>query len=127
IIITFIVEVKWVFSPILVVAQAIFIPLLISGVLFYITVPLQTILEKRKVPRWGSIIIIICLIIGFIWAALSVVGPPITKEFNNLVDKAPTIIEESNAFVVDLIKQADSLPQWAIDSLDEATTNVTSS
>src|SRR5699024_12290710 len=94
IIITYVVEVKWVFSPILVVAKTIFIPLLISGVLFYLTVPLQTLLEKYKVPRWGSISIIVLLILGFIWAALAIVGPPITKEFNNLVNKAPSIIED---------------------------------
>ena len=39
-IIKFIVEVEWIFSPVLIVLQTIFIPLLISGVLFYITVPL---------------------------------------------------------------------------------------
>jgi len=125
VIITFIVEVKWIFAPILVVAQAIFIPLLISGVLFYITVPLQSLLEKFKVPRWGSIIIIMLLLVGFVWAALSIVGPPITEEFNNLVDKAPSIIEDSRLLIVNLIDQADNLPKWATDSMEETATAAT--
>lgn len=127
IIITYVVEVKWVFSPIFVVAKTIFIPLLISGVLFYLTVPLQTLLEKYKVPRWGSISIIVLLILGFIWAALAIVGPPITKEFNNLVNKAPSIIEDSSDLLVELIDQAENLPGWVKDSIEDTKTSATDS
>lgn len=126
-IIKFVVEVDWIFSPLLVIVQTIFIPLLISGVLFYITLPLQTFLEKYKVPRWGSIGIIVLIIIAFIWVAIGIVGPPISKEVNNLIDKAPTLIEDSNTLVVGLIEQTDNLPKWAKESINNATNSVTDS
>lgn len=126
-IIKYVVEVDWIFTPFIVVIQTIFIPLLISGVLFYITLPLQTFLEKHKVPRWGSISIIVLLILAVMWVALAIVGPPISKEVNNLIDKAPTLIEDSNTLIVGLIEQTDNLPKWAKDSINNATENATDS
>ncbi len=114
-------EVKWVFSPILIVLKTIFLPILISGVLFYITVPIQTFLEKRKVPRWGSISTILLLLIAAIWVAIAIVGPPITNQVNNLIEKAPTIAQEVNQFVIQLFKQAGDLPKWLNDIVNSAT------
>lgn len=123
-IIKYVVEVKWVFSPIVVVLKTIFLPLLLSGVLFYITVPIQTFLEKRKIPRWGSIIFIFLLLIAFIWVAIAIVGPPITKQVNNLIENAPMIIQEANNFTIQLLKETGSLPSWLKDSIDSATESI---
>lgn len=119
-IIKYLVEVKWIFAPIVIVLKTIFLPVLISGVLFYITVPIQTFLEKRKVPRWGSISIIILLITGLIWVAIAIIGPPITEQVNNLVLNAPMIIYEVNQFVIQLMEQAGGLPSWVTDAIDSA-------
>ena len=54
-IIKYFVEIHWIFNPIVIIFKTIFIPLLLGGVLYYITEPLQRLLEKRGVPRWGSI------------------------------------------------------------------------
>lgn len=123
-IIKYVVEVKWFFSPIVVVLKTIFLPLLLSGVLFYITVPIQTFLEKRKIPRWGSIIFIFLLLIAFIWVAIAIVGPPITKQVNNLIENAPMIIQEANNFTIQLLKETGSLPSWLKDSIDSATESI---
>jgi len=120
-IIKYVVEIKWIFSPFVILLKTIFLPLLISGVLFYITVPIQTFLEKRKVPRWGSIIIIFLLLIAFIWAAIAIVGPQITKQVNNLIENAPIIIQETNQLFIQLINQTGHLPEWLNDSIDSAT------
>lgn len=119
------VEVKWIFSPVLIVAKTIFLPLLIGSVLFYITVPIQAFLEKRKIPRWGSIAIIFLMIIGIVWAAVSVVGPPITEQVNNLIENAPAIVQETNNLFLELLKQAGDLPKWIDDSIEKATDSVT--
>jgi len=37
-------EVSWIVIPIILTLSTIFIPLLVSGVLFYLTVPIQTLL-----------------------------------------------------------------------------------
>lgn len=126
-IIKFFMEVKWIFSPILIIAKTIFLPLLFGGVLFYVTVPIQSFLEKRKVPRWGSIGIILLMLSGLVWGAISIVGPPITEQVNNLVDNAPAIVRETNALVMELVKQAGDLPKWVDDSIRRATDSATES
>ncbi len=120
-IIRYFVEVKWILSPVLIVLKTIFYPLLIGGVLFYITVPIQLFLEKRKFPRWASIITILLMIIAAIWEAISIVGPPIIQQINNLIENAPAIINESTVFVIDLLEKAGSLPSWLKDAIDSLT------
>src|SRR5699024_376466 len=126
-IIKFGVEISWVFSPILIILETIFVPLLISGVLFYLTVPLQTLLEKFKFPRWSSIVIIFLLLIALLWAAIAIVGPPITKQVNNLIEKTPTFIDEGIDITSDLIERSENWPQWAKDSIDRKSTRLNSS
>jgi len=125
IILKYFMEIKWILSPIGIVTKSIFIPLLIGGVLFYISLPLQILLEKYKVPRWGSIAIIFLLLIALLWAAIMVIGPPVGKQVNNLVENAPAIAESVNDFVIDISGkyQPDYLPQWLSieDTIEDAT------
>ncbi len=126
-IIKYFIEIKWILSPILIVLQTIFYPLLIAGVLFYITVPAQLYLEKLKFPRWASIITIFIIISAGIWGAISLVGPPIIQQVNKLIENAPQIINESTVFIIDLLEKAGSLPKWlndAIDSLKDTLTDL---
>lgn len=120
-IVRYFVEVRWIFSPVLIVLKTIFYPLLIGGVLFYITVPIQLFLEKRKFPRWASIITILLMIVAAVWAAISIVGPPIIQQINNLIENAPAIINESTVFIIDLLEKAGSLPGWLKDAIDSIT------
>lgn len=128
-IIKYFIEIHWIFSPILIVAQSIFLPLLLGGVLFYITEPIQRFLEKRKVPRWTSILIIFLLIIALIWVAISIVGPSITKQVSNLIENAPAIIQETNNLIIELLEEVGNisdLPVWVQDAIDQATNMLTS-
>lgn len=120
-IVKFVVEVSWIFKPIQIVLKTIFLPALIAGVIFYITVPFQLFLEKYKVPRWGSITIIFLVLIAFIWAAIAIIGPPITEQVNNLIINAPMIASEVNQLFIQVIQQTGNLPDWAKDSIDSAT------
>ena len=121
IIIKFLADVKWVFSPLIIIGKTIFMPLLIAGVLFYISKPLQIILEKRKVPRWGSMIIIFALLTALIWAAISIIGPPVVEQVNNLTNNLPAIINDANKLVISLLDQAGDLPGWLKDGVDSIT------
>lgn len=117
-IIKFFIEVKWIFAPISILLKTIFLPVLFGGVLFYITVPLQRLLEGWKVPRWGSIIIIFALLAGGIWVAVSIVGPPITEQVNIVVDNMPFIVAEMNHIIPKLLAEAGELPSWIKDAID---------
>ncbi len=121
IIIKFLVDVKWVFSPLIIISKTIFMPILIAGVLFYISKPLQIILEKWKFPRWGSIIVIFALLTAMVWVAISIIGPPVVEQVNNLTINLPSLINESNRLVISLLEQAGDLPAWLNDGVKSIT------
>lgn len=121
IIIKFLVDVQWIFSPLIIIGKTIFLPILIAGVLFYISKPLQTILEKWKFPRWSTIIVIFALLTGLIWVAISIVGPPVVEQVNNLTNNLPSLINQSNKLVISLLEQAGDLPAWLNDGVKSIT------
>lgn len=119
-IIRMVIEVQAIFSPLFIVLSTIFIPALLGGVLFYLMRPLVKFLEKRKVPRWGSISIVLLLLVGAISAFVAVVAPPLTKQVNQLVENTPTIIREIERTADYLLAQRDRLPENMQDSIQEA-------
>ena len=58
-IIKYFMEIKGIFAPLVIIAKAIFLPLLLGGVLLLHYGANSTISGKRKVPRWGSILSIL--------------------------------------------------------------------
>ena len=125
-IVKYFMEVKWILSPLAIIGKTVFMPLLVGGVLFYVTKPLQTFLEKRKIPRWGSLVIIFAMLIAAIWVAISMIGPSIADQLNNLVENLPSIINESNKLVLSLLDQAGDLPGWLKDGVDSVTDSLNS-
>ena len=123
IIIKFFIDVKWIFSPVAIVLKSVFIPLLIGGVIYYISLPLQAFLEKYKFPRWSTIVITFLILIGLLWAAIAVIGPPVGEQINNLVDNAPEIIDSVSQFAIDMSPQVNYLPEWI--DLEEIATKAT--
>lgn len=120
-IIKFFLEINFIFAPIGIIAKAIILPLIIGGVLYYMTEPIQRFLEKRKVPRWGSILIIFVILIGGVYAFYSLVGPPITDQVNKLVDNAPKIANDLIHLKDVALEQKKDLPP----QLEEYITNAT--
>ncbi|MFC7685983.1 AI-2E family transporter [Ureibacillus sp. GCM10028918] len=109
-IIKYVVEIHWIFNPFYIIIKTIFIPLLLGGVLYYISEPLQRLMEKKGAPRWGSILTIVLLLAGIVTGILLMIGNPISEQVNNLVENAPNIensIMEAADFVLD---NRDNLP-----------------
>lgn len=121
VIIRLFIEVQAIFDPLFIIAQTIFVPLLLGGVLFYLTRPILYFLEKRKFPRWAGVLSIIFLIIAVFALLYIMVGPPVTKQINSLVDNAPAIIEDVESYGQYLFDQRERLP----DSLEEQINGMT--
>lgn len=47
-IIKYVIEVRWILNPIFIIIKTIFIPMLLGGVLYYISEPLQRFMEKKE-------------------------------------------------------------------------------
>lgn len=117
-------EIKGVFSPLLIIAKTIFIPLLLAAVLFYITEPLQRFLEKRRVPRWGSILTILISVVALIWVFVAIVGPPVVQQIDNLVKNTPHIAKEITNRTEYLLQHRDDLPPQFNDAIEKAIDSV---
>lgn len=115
VIIRLFIEVQGIFDPLFIIAGTIFVPLLLGGVLFYLTRPLLYFLEKRKFPKWSAILIIVLMIILVFYLLFAMVGPMVTKQVNSLVDNAPGIINDVEEYTQYLLAQRERLP----DSLEE--------
>lgn len=122
-IIKYFIEIHAIFNPIIIIFTTILVPVMLGGVLYYISEPLQRLLEKRGIPRWGSLITIVLLIAGLLTGFLLLVGSPIAHQVNKLVENAPNIakeIEEAFNYVLD--NQEDLLPPQ-IEGFIESVTN----
>src|SRR5699024_6719239 len=83
--INIVMEVHSVFIPFMIIIQSVILPLLLSGFLFYICLPFQKILEKYKVPRWGSITIIFIALIIIIGVLIGYIAPLISELISKLI------------------------------------------
>lgn len=123
-IIKYVIEIHWIFKPIVIIIKTIFIPLLLGGVLYYVSEPFQRLLEKKGLPRWASITTIVLILAGLATGILLLIGNPITKQVNNLVDNAPYIsqkIKEASDFI---IRNKDNLPPQVENFVDSATESI---
>ncbi|MFF2178262.1 AI-2E family transporter [Lysinibacillus sp. NPDC058147] len=123
-VIKYFIEIHWIFSPLVIILKAIFIPLLLGGVLYYVTEPIQRFLEKRKFPRWASILTIviglIALVGGFGW----IVGNPIAVQVNNLVKNVPQISASIQDAADYVLRNKDNFPPQLKDFIDNMANSV---
>lgn len=123
-IIKYAIEIHWLFSPIFIIIKTIFVPLLIGGVLYYVSEPFQRLLEKKGLPRWASISTIVLILAGLVTGILLLIGSPISTQVTKLVNNAPYISEkivEASDFV---IKNKDNLPPQVEEFVDSTTSSI---
>lgn len=86
-------KINFVFRPIMLLVQTLFLPFLIAGVLYYLFRPLVNFLELKKVPRALSIFLIYLMAAILIGLLSYFVGPILQKQINSLIDSAPAFME----------------------------------
>lgn len=119
-IIKYFMEISFLFEPVIIIVRAIIIPLVVGGILFYITLPLQTFLEKYKFPRWSTIVIIFILLGLLLWVFFALIGPPLVKQMNALIENFPTLTKQLNDVTNDLLRQKSNLPENVQNVIDSA-------
>ncbi len=121
VIIRLFIEVQGIFDPLFIIAGTIFVPLLLGGVLFYLTRPVLHFLMKRKFPKWAAILTVLFSIILVLYLFYIMIGPLVTEQINALVDNAPEIIESIEESAQYIFDQRDRLP----DSIEEQLSGMT--
>ena len=105
-----IMEVHSVFTPIATIIGSVFLPFILSGFLFYICLPFQTLLEKFGFPRWASITTIFIALIAIVAVVVAFIAPIIISNVNSLIHAIPTIQNDVERIINFSLKQMDKLP-----------------
>ncbi|MRG85604.1 AI-2E family transporter [Salinibacillus xinjiangensis] len=118
-------EVQFIFTPLVVFFQTLFVPFLLAGILFYLFRPIINQLEKVKIPRKLGILLLFILFIGVFVVIISVIAPVVQQQFNNLVDNVPEMVDvvesgveywqENQEYMPDYVKDA---AQYVTDRLE---------
>lgn len=119
-IIKYFLSISFLFTPFVIIAKTIFFPLLLGGVLFYMTEPIQRFLEKRKVPRWGSILTILMGLGLMIYIFVAIIGPPVGEQVNAFVKNAPQYANELDDLKDYALEKREDLPDNVKTWIDEA-------
>ena len=123
-IIKYFVEIHFIFNPIIIIFKTILVPLLLGGVLFYISVPIQRLLEKYKMPRWGSILTVIALLVGLFAGFIFLVGEPISDQLGNLIDNAPYIEDKLVETVEYVTSNRENFPPQIEEWIDKIANSI---
>ena len=117
-------EVQSVFAPIVTIIGSVFLPFMISGFLFYICLPFQSILEKWGFPRWASITTIFIGLIAIIAIVVAFIAPIIISNVNSLIKATPSLQKEAEHIVNFSLTQMDKLPSDVTDRINSAVKSI---
>ncbi len=96
-----------VLAPIKNIIAILALPLIFSGLLYYLLRPLVKILEKIKIPKIAAILIAIILLISLIALIVSLAGTAITTQFNQLISEIPKIADIAYDNIMQIIEDID--------------------
>lgn len=105
-----IIHVQVIFEPLFILITTIFFPFLLAGLLYYITEPIQKILERLKSGRLLSIVIIFFILLLVMIGLGLIIVPMIITETQNLIVKAPQLQSEFEDLFQFLMSQRERLP-----------------
>ncbi|EUJ28036.1 hypothetical protein MFLO_12776 [Listeria floridensis FSL S10-1187] len=99
-------QMKYIFSPIGVIISTLFLPILVSGFLFYMFNPLVEFLEKRKIPRVLGIILIFLVFIILLTLAVIQIGPALADQVAELAKALPGYWSDFEKWINSVIKDS---------------------
>ncbi len=94
-------EISFIFRPLVVAFEALFVSFLVSGVLYYFTIPFVDWMHSRKVPRSLAILVVFLLIIGLLVLLFFAIGPILQAEFTRLAVSIPEGIREIQQIIME--------------------------
>ncbi|WP_416151301.1 AI-2E family transporter [Salipaludibacillus sp. HK11] len=95
-------EVSFIFRPLVVFFQTMFIPFLIAGVLFYLLRPIVNVLHKKKVPKPIAILAIYLGAISIFSLFILLIGPVLQTQVTRLIESAPMLFEEFSKLIIQI-------------------------
>ncbi|MBF0805391.1 MULTISPECIES: AI-2E family transporter [unclassified Streptococcus] len=98
-------KISFLFIPILNFLQVLALPLIMSGLIFYLLNPLVNFLESRKIPRLWAIVLVFVLILALLVWGVAVLIPNLRNQFLAFVHNFPAYLDQAEVVVNELISQ----------------------
>ncbi|WP_197017795.1 AI-2E family transporter [Alkalibacterium sp. AK22] len=119
-------RIDWLFTPVRVAFQTVFIPLILTGFLFYLLRPFVKLLNK-KIPKGLAILIVYIILGGTLTFGLVSLGPILQDQIMSLANNIPNIIASVEDWVleVDLFNRISQLEDEQFINLDEYIETIT--
>ncbi|MDR0268528.1 AI-2E family transporter [Paenibacillus sp.] len=86
-------KVSFIFHPLHVLLKTVVLPIILTGIVYYLLNPIVNFLERHKVKRIYSILMLYVIIIGIVAVLLTLVIPVIQEQIMDLVSNFPAYIE----------------------------------
>ncbi len=97
-------KISFVFSPIGTFVATLFVPILISGFLFYLFNPLIKLLGHLKISRNWAILIVFVIFFGGLALIISAVIPNLINQITQLLINLPTVAKDMGKLAKSLMK-----------------------
>ncbi|MFD2830068.1 AI-2E family transporter [Corticicoccus populi] len=114
-IIMLVIQVQVIFQPVATIITTVFVPVLIGGLLYYVTQPIQAFLEKRKAPRAVSILSVFLIILIVITLFIMILVPMITEQIQTLINRLPMLQRELLDLYQTLMTQRERVQNMPFD------------
>lgn len=95
-------EVSFIFRGVVVLGQTLFLPVFLSGMLYYLFIPLVNFLNKYRVPKPMSVLLIYMLFGSLAVLSVLFLSPFIYREFVDLGHDIPVLINTIHSRFMDL-------------------------
>lgn len=115
---------QFVFYPVFKYFSAVAIPIIGAGILFYVTKPVVDLLERFKLNRIISILIVFLLIIflGFLFSIY--IAPIAQNQFENLMNNIPGMVKEVEKWYGLIISEQIVIPEQVHDAIQNFMSNI---
>ncbi|MEW9677990.1 AI-2E family transporter [Lentibacillus sp. L22] len=114
------------FDPVFKYLAAVALPIVGAGVLFYLTKPIVHLMEKYKVPRVLAIFIVFILLILLIYLVIHYIAPIAQKQFSNLINNIPEMVEGAQSLISYWQANQDIIPANVNEAINHITSNLQS-
>lgn len=92
-------QISFVFQPVVVLITTIFLPFLVAGILFYLTDPVVSGLQRLRWPRTAAILAVYVVLGTLLLLAVLWLVPLLERQLTNLATNAPTILRQLDTYI----------------------------
>jgi len=82
-------HISYIFNPLIALVKTVVLPLVLTGVVYYLVNPFVDLMERRGIRRIYGILLLYLLIISLIVIAIVAVIPPIRNQITSLIENIP--------------------------------------